>query len=117
MKYLVDAHLPRQLVYQLRQAGHDAIHTRELPLGDRSTDADILRVSMDEQRVVITKDADFVSSYVVKREPYKLLLISTGNIKNQDLLWLFEQNLPAIVEALEQSSYVEPSRTHLTIHQ
>jgi predicted nuclease of predicted toxin-antitoxin system len=45
MKFLVDAQLPRRLVHQLREAGHDAIHTLDLPHKNRTTDAEILDVS------------------------------------------------------------------------
>lgn len=38
MKFLVDAQLPRRLAGRLREAGHEAIHTLDLPLGNRTTD-------------------------------------------------------------------------------
>ena len=93
MKFLVDAQLPRKLVYQLQDAGHDAIHTRDLPLQNRTPDAVINQISKVDYRIVITKDVDFVNSHLVKGEPYKLLLVATGNIKNTDLLLLFQRNL------------------------
>jgi predicted nuclease of predicted toxin-antitoxin system len=117
MKFLVDAHLPRQLVYQLREAGHDAIHTRDLPLGNRTPDAAINQLSIDEQRIVVTKDADFVNSHLVLGEPYKLLIVSTDNTKNNTLLWLFDRNLEQIIEAFSTHTYIELDLTHLTIHQ
>jgi predicted nuclease of predicted toxin-antitoxin system len=117
MKFLVDAHLPRRLVYQLRDAGHDAIHTRDLRLQNRTPDAAINQISIADERIVVTKDADFVNSHLVKGEPYKLLLVSTGNIKNNDMLRLFQQNLDQIVEAFGTHTYIELDRNHMTIHQ
>jgi uncharacterized protein (DUF433 family) len=38
MKFLVDAHLPRRLAYQLRAFGHEAVHTLDLPRGNRIPD-------------------------------------------------------------------------------
>ena len=38
MKFLVDAHLPRRLAYQLRAFGHEAVHTLDLPRGKRTPD-------------------------------------------------------------------------------
>jgi len=35
MKFLVDAQLPRRLARWLQASGHDAIHTRDLPEGNR----------------------------------------------------------------------------------
>ena len=117
MKFLVDAHLPRRLMYLLRDVGHDAIHTSDLPLQNRTPDEAINEISLSEERTVITKDADFVTTYVIYGRPWKLLLISTGNIKNSDLQRLVEQNLSRIIEAFEIHSYIELGRSHLTIHQ
>ena len=117
MRFLVDAQLPRRLVYRLQEVGHEAIHTLDLPLGNRSPDGVINEVSEREQRIVITKDADFVNTFTLYRRPYKLLLISTGNIKNAELERLFLQNIVQIAEAFEENDFVELSRTAITIHE
>jgi len=117
MKFLVDAHLPKRLALHLRAAGHDTIHTLDLPLRNRTPDAIINEISVLEQRVVVTKDADFRDSHLINDQPFKLLLVSTGNISNNELLNLFVQNLSRIVSAFENCSYIELDRHHLTIHQ
>ena len=73
MKFLVDAQLPQRLARWLQDEGHDAVHTRDLPQGNRTSDADINDRSVREQRVVVTKDEDFVDTFHLKREPCKLL--------------------------------------------
>ena len=82
MKYIVDAQLPRRIAVWLREAGHDALHTLDLPESNRTTDQSIIALSLREHRVVVTKDADFVAGFVLRNEPERLLLISTGNITN-----------------------------------
>jgi len=116
VKFLVDAHLPRRLVHRLRQAGHDAVHTLDLPQGNRTTDAEINEIVAREQRVVVTKDADFVNSFIISRRPAKLLLVSTGNITNADLEVLVVAALPAIEAAFQTHDYVEFGRTALIVH-
>ena len=116
MKFLVDAHLPRRLVARFREAGYEAVHTRDLPLGNRTPDGLINDLSVREQRVVVTKDEDFVNSYLIQRQPYKLLLVSTGNIKNEELETLFLRNLERIVEAFSTYGFIELDRTTLTFH-
>lgn len=116
MKFLVDAQLPRRLALAIKAAEHDAIHTLDLPDANRSKDAQINDVSETEKRVVITKDSDFVDSFLLEAKPYKLLLVSTGNISNRDLEALLIPQLETIVEALETASFVEITRTSLIIH-
>jgi predicted nuclease of predicted toxin-antitoxin system len=116
MNFLVDAHLPHRLAYRLRDAGHDARHTLDLPKKNRTTDNEINDISVRERRVVVTKDADFVNSFFTVRKPYKLLLVSTGNITNADLEALFVPQLPTIVAAFETYDYIELTRTSLVFH-
>lgn len=116
MNFIVDAQLPRRLAHRLIEAGHVAVHTLDLPNGNRTTDAEIVRIAAQEQRAVITKDADFVNSFHLKGVPQKLLLISTGNMRNSDLEALFLPNLPAVVGAFSSSNLLELTRAALIIH-
>ena len=116
MKFLVDAQLPRHLAVSLKWWGHDVLHTLDLPSGNRTPDWRINEISVEEQRIVITKDADFVNSFLVSGVPYKLLLVSTGNVNNRDLEDIFAKNLSAILGALELYEYVEITRTSLIEH-
>ncbi len=50
MNFLIDAQLPRRLVYRLRDAGHDAT---------------IITIAIREDRIIVTKDADFVNTFDV----------------------------------------------------
>ena len=117
MKFLVDAQLPRRLARWLQAKGHEAVHTRDLPEGNRTGDATINALSLHEQRVVITKDEDFVDLFLLRHQPYKLLLIATGNISNRELDQLFQDNLEEIVRAFETYDFVELDRTVLICHQ
>src|SRR5215208_5261097 len=116
MNFLIDAQLPRRLIFLLREAGHDAVHTLDLPHRNRTTDQEIIEISAREQRAVITKDADFVDSFVVRREPYKRLLVSTGNVPNLELEELFKTYLPTISMELATHDYIELSRSALIVH-
>jgi predicted nuclease of predicted toxin-antitoxin system len=116
MRFLVDAQLPRRVASWLGSHGHDAIHTLDLPTGNRTTDEAILDFADRYQRIVVTKDADFVDSFLLRHRPEKLLLISTGNITNTDLERLLTSNLTSIVVALETADYVELSRTAVIVH-
>jgi predicted nuclease of predicted toxin-antitoxin system len=116
MKFLVDAHLPRRLAQQFRAFGHEALHTLDLPKGNRTPDPELGELSVRDHAIVVTKDADFVNTFIVQRVPYKLLLVSTGNIKNVALEALFARHLDDITAAFESHDFVELTRTMLIIH-
>jgi predicted nuclease of predicted toxin-antitoxin system len=117
MKFLVDAQLPIRLAQFLQSAGYDALHTRNLPQQNATPDAVINQLSIQDQRIVITKDADFVESFLLQKQPYKLLIIATGNIKNAELETLFSQNFQQLIALFEAHSYVELSRSGIIVYQ
>jgi len=116
MNFLIDAQLPRRLSVWLAEAGHDARHTLDLPLGNRTPDSEIIACAMREKRVVISKDGDFVQSFLLTSQP-ALLLISTGNIPNIELQKMLQANLPRIETAFSEHRFVEITRDALVIHE
>ena len=115
MKFIIDAHLPKKLAELLRYRGYDALHTLELPNKNHTKDSEINNISINEQRVVITKDVDFVDSLLISNRPYKLLYLTTGNITNKILLELFSKNIEKIVDAIQKAKLVEMSLQNITI--
>jgi predicted nuclease of predicted toxin-antitoxin system len=116
VKFLVDAQLPRSLTALLLSAGHDAVHTLDLPAANRTSDEVLCRLAAEEQRVLVTKDGDFVVSFLLRRMPPKLLFVTTGNISNKELLALFRGNLQTTVGFLTAlSCFVEIDRSGLSI--
>ena len=116
MKFLMDAQLPRRLIFRFAEAGFDAIHTLDLPNGNRTSDAEIIALATREARVVVTKDSDFVNSFVLSRQPPTLLLISTGNISNQRLDHLLVRHLSDIGAAFEANDFCELTEAALIVH-
>lgn len=117
MKFLIDAHLPFVLKTWLIDRGHDAIHTRDLPKKNETEDFDIIQIADAQSRIVTSKDSDFQKHYVLFGKPNRILMITTGNIVNKNLIRLFEDNFDAIEEAFEKGSkVVELSNTSIIIH-
>jgi predicted nuclease of predicted toxin-antitoxin system len=117
MKFLIDAQLPRRFAVWLTEAGHDARHTLDLPLGNRTPDSEIIACATREKRIVVTKDDDFVQSFLIAGQPSHLLLVSTGNIANLELESLVRANLPIIEAAFGTHRFVEIGRETLAIHE
>lgn len=117
MKFIVDAQLPKSLSDFLNQKGFDSIHTLELPEKNNSKDTQIARLANEQDRIVVSKDADFLESYLIKSEPRKLIIIKTGNISNKQLIQLFENNLEILVTMISRSNLIEVSSTEIAEHE
>ena len=116
MEFIVDAQLPKSLSALLNELGVDAIHTIDLPEKNRTSDSVISKLATEENRIIITKDTDFLESFIVKQEPEKLVLVRTGNIKNSELLSIFKRHLPKIMDLLGQGNLVEVTRIGIILH-
>ncbi len=121
MLFLVDAHLPMRLVFwryaaQLRERGHDVIHTRELPRKNETEDMNIIQLAVAQNRTVIPKDEDFYKYFILKGQPRRLLMLTIGNIVNKDLIVLLEKNIDQIEADLIDYKVVELSNEAVTVH-
>ncbi len=90
--------------------------TRWLPQANLTADREVIARADQDNRIVVTKDDDFVQSYLIHGKPRRLLLISTGNISNNDLLALISRNIEAISRAFESGAYVEIGKESLVVH-
>ncbi|MEG4345565.1 DUF5615 family PIN-like protein [Microcoleus sp. A003_D6] len=105
---MVDAQLPVRLARVLQSAGCDTIHTKDLPRRNATPDSEINLLSIQESRIVITKDRDFFDSFMIKQQPYKLFILTTGNKKNNQLIDLFMNNLPPqLAELFQEHSFID----------
>lgn len=116
MKFLVDAQLPKSLSVWLKGKGFDLIHTLELPNKNSTTDEEINRISFKEERIVITEDTDFLQSFKLTQQPYKLLLVTTGNILNDHLKEIFEKQFDEIISFLKENSFIELTKETIIVH-
>jgi predicted nuclease of predicted toxin-antitoxin system len=100
MKFLIDAQLPPSLKQVFIINGHDCIHTLDLEMKNETPDKVINALSVAEQRILITKDEDFLDSFIIKKEPYKLILIKLGNTSKSELINFFTEKFNEISETI-----------------
>ena len=115
MKFLIDAHLPPGLRGEFQAAGHDAIHTLDMAEQNASRDGALNELSVNEMRVVVTKDTDFYYSHILQGRPWKLVLVRTGNLGVKATKLMFETHLRAIETALESCTLIELDQQNVTI--
>jgi predicted nuclease of predicted toxin-antitoxin system len=117
MKFLIDANLSFKLASALRSRGYDVLHTDDLPDKERTSDKKIREVSVRQNRTIISKDSDFLDSLLISGVPSKLLLVTTGNIINKELLLLFEKYFDSIVQLFDLYDLIELDNLQIIVHE
>ena len=117
MKFLVDAQLPRKLSKWLIGQGHDSKHTLDLERKNDSTDAEIIQIADLEDRIVISKDSDFLDDHILYGRPKQLLVVSTGNIKNSDLIQIFDRSLEQVTTLFNSYDLIELTTKSIITHE
>lgn len=96
---------------------HDALHTLDLPQGNKTSDDELLAICAREDRILISKDLEFADSFLLKRQPSRLLLFGTGNVGYAELGQLFREHLPKVVQTFERAAFVELDRSGMIVHE
>ena len=115
INFIVDAQISKKLSLLLEWKGYNSIHTLDLPKKNKTKDSEVNQISLDEKRVLISKDLDFIESLLISNKPYKLIYIATGNITNKELLELFSNNIDMIVKYLEESRLIEVTKENIIV--
>lgn len=92
LRFLVDTQLPPRLAQLLISFNYDAIHTTFFPNGHLLSDREIIQIAVAENRIIVTKDSDFLDNFLLKGIPPRVLLLQFGNISNTELALLFTAN-------------------------
>jgi|ERR1700722_10519891 predicted nuclease of predicted toxin-antitoxin system len=97
MKLLADVHISRAMTAQLVNWGHDVLHAHTL--APRLPDSEILRIAVEQQRVVLTADKDFGELVFRRALPSAgIILLRLTGASESDRLETFQKLWP-IIEA------------------
>jgi predicted nuclease of predicted toxin-antitoxin system len=97
LKFLCDVHISFKIKRALEGWGFVAIHANELPNSDRSTDKEIAQYCFDNGCILISKDFDFVDSYLLGKIPPKFLKVNLGNISKDELIYKIKALIPTLI--------------------
>lgn len=103
-RFIVDTQLPPVLTAYFKRKGFDATHTTNYPSAQFLSDAEIRSIAIAENRIIVTKDEDFADHFWKKGSPPSVLQLTLGNIRNNDLIDLLENNLVQIVNLFRQGA-------------
>lgn len=104
LRFIVDTQLPPLLATYLTSKGNDSIHTTFFKDGHLLQDSEISVIAKNENRIIVTKDNDFLERYALYGAPPKVLLLQYGNIKNSELILLIEKEIEKISSLFQQES-------------
>ena len=104
LRFIVDTQLPPLLANYLTSKGHDSIHTTYFENGHLLQDAEISKIAMRENRVIVTKDSDFLERYAIYGSPPKVLLLQFGNIRNSELITSLDTELEKLVTLFSEGA-------------
>jgi len=113
MRLLVDNALSPVLAELLRNAGHEAVHVRDIGL-HHAADEDVFERAVAEDFVVVTADTDFGTLLArhSSSKPSLILFRGEGSRKPEALAALMLSNLAQLADALTTGCIVtfEPAR-------
>lgn len=90
MNFLIDNQLPRALAIHLRTLGHDCVHVLDLNLST-SDDSEIWEFAKTQDRIVVSKDEDFIFLANRPNETGRLVWVRLGNCRNVALIAAFDR--------------------------
>jgi predicted nuclease of predicted toxin-antitoxin system len=105
VKFLIDNQLPDALAKYLRQRGHDCQHVLEVGLND-AFDTDICQFADAEERIIVSKDEDFVFFAKRPNSRVRLIWVRLGNCRTSALLAAFERSLQDIESCLNSGDRI-----------
>ena len=100
MKFLIDNALSPTVADKLREAGHEALHVRELGM-QASTDEEIFELAGSEDRVLVSADTDSGTILALGRStrPSVIIFRRTSGRRPETQAKLLLDHLPDIQEA------------------
>lgn len=107
MRLLVDQNLPPRLAQPLVEAGHDAVHVRDLGIAS-APDPEILARAAEEGRVIVSADTDFGALLAHGRatRPSVILVRAIADLPPGHLAARLAAQLPDLTDDLTSGAVV-----------
>jgi predicted nuclease of predicted toxin-antitoxin system len=116
MRFLIDNALSPWLSEKLREAGHDSVHVRDYGM-QAADDEPILERAEQEQRIIVSADADFGGLLAARLSQFPSFILFRGELTRVPFkqLQMLVANLSSIEAALNSGAIAvfEPFRIRI----
>lgn len=116
MKFLIDENLSPEVSVIFRNSGLEAYHVNELKAykNQRVKDDQLRHLALFKQYIIVTKDDDFVRSYVSRKVPEKMIFIY-GMDDKPKLLGRIEECLQELVRLIRNYDFIEVNENEIRL--
>lgn len=115
IRILLDQGLPRRTPFHLKNEYWDVLHTGDIGLS-KATDSEILEYARNNQRIIITLDADFHAFLAVTNaESPSVIRIRIEGLKAMELARLIKDIWPKVETSVQQGAMVTVSAKSIRI--
>ncbi len=108
--FLIDANLPKQFSFFNNE---NFTHVQDI--NPRMSDSDIWNYAIQNNKVIMTKDADFYERSISSEVKPKVIYFQLGNMTLSELHNFFEVNWEIITDYLKETSLVIVRRENIVI--
>lgn len=105
MRLLCDVHISYRIVNFLKQHADQVLHVNNILDKWYTTDQAICEYADSHDFIVVSKDKDFKHSHLIRLSPKKLLLVSLGNLSNDQTINALARTISFIEEENRKSSF------------
>ncbi|MEO9868838.1 DUF5615 family PIN-like protein [Ekhidna sp.] len=114
MKFIIDENLPPDLTELFRSEGLESYHVNDIKAKkkQRVLDDQLRRLAIQKGYIIVTKDDDFVRSYVSRKVPDKVVFIY-GLEKKESLLSRMKEVIPQLLKLLSNHDFIEVKENEL----
>jgi len=108
MRFIIDENLPPHLAEVFREASLSASHINEMKSHpkQRVVDDQLRRLSIQKGYIIVTRDDDFVKSFVSRKVPEKVVFIHGLN-EREPLLSRMKAVAPQLESLLKDHDFIE----------
>ncbi|HHP7242409.1 MAG TPA: DUF5615 family PIN-like protein [Cyclobacteriaceae bacterium] len=115
-KFIIDENISPVIADIFRSSGLEAYHVNEMKTkkNQRIRDDQLRKYSLHKDYIIVTKDDDFVKSYIARKVPDKLIYIY-GLDNKSDLIKRIKSCVKMIPSLITKDDFLEINRNEIKI--